>query len=75
MRIGGVAELLGMNFENELITRFKSEIEYARRESTMQFLFAQGVASARVRYRDGTAEELAGQRGVPGFRFVYDVGE
>ncbi len=55
--------------------RIAGEIEYARRESTMQFLLAQGVASARVRYRDGTAEELAGQRGVPGFRFVYDVGE
>ncbi|MBL7946585.1 MAG: hypothetical protein JNN32_11025 [Flavobacteriales bacterium] len=51
------------------------EIEYARRESTMQYLLAQGVTPARVRYRDGTAEELAGQRGVPGYRFVYDVGE
>lgn len=55
--------------------RIADEIEYARRESTMQFLLAQGVTPARVRYRDGTAEELAGQRGVPGFRFVYDVGE
>ncbi|MBL7951389.1 MAG: DUF748 domain-containing protein [Flavobacteriales bacterium] len=55
--------------------RIAGEIEYARRESTMQFLLAQGATPARVRYRDGTAEELAGQRGVPGFRFVYDVGE
>ncbi len=55
--------------------RIVGEIEYARRESTMQFLLAQGVEAARVRYRDGTAEELAGQRGVPGYRFVYDVGE
>lgn len=55
--------------------RITAEIEYARRESTMQFLLAQGVEPARVRYRDGTAEELAGQLGVPGFRFVYDVGE
>ena len=55
--------------------RIAGEIEYARRESTMQFLLAQGVTPTRVRYRDGTAEELAGQRGVPGFRFVYDVGE
>mgnify|MGYP001248220242 CR=1 FL=1 len=55
--------------------RIAGEIEYARRESTMQFLLGQGVTPARVRYRDGTAEELAGQRGVPGFRFVYDVGE
>lgn len=55
--------------------RIAGEIEYARRESTMQFLLAQGVEPARVRYREGTAEELAGQRGVPGFRFVYDVGE
>ncbi len=55
--------------------RIANELEYARRESTMQFLLAQGVDAARVRYREGTAEELAGQRGVPGFRFVYDVGE
>ena len=55
--------------------RIAGEIEYARRESTMQFLLAQGAEPARVRYRDGTTEELAGQRGVPGFRFVYDVGE
>jgi hypothetical protein len=55
--------------------RIAGEIEYARRESTMQFLLEQGVTPARVRYRDGTAEELAGQRGVPGYRFVYDVGE
>lgn len=55
--------------------RIAAEIEYARRESTMQFLLAQGVTPARVLYRDGTAEELAGQRGVPGYRFVYDVGE
>ena len=54
--------------------RIANELEYARRESTMQFLLAQGVDAARVRYREGTAEELAGQRGVPGFRFVYDVG-
>ncbi len=55
--------------------RIAGEIEYARRESTMQFLLAQGVEPARVRYSEGTAEELAGQRGVPGYRFVYDVGE
>jgi hypothetical protein len=55
--------------------RIAGEIEYARRESTMRFLLAQGVEPARVRYRDGTPEELAGQRGVPGFRFVYDLGE
>lgn len=55
--------------------RIVGEIEYARRESTMQFLLAQGITPARVHYRDGTAEELAGQRGVPGYRFVYDVGE
>ena len=54
--------------------RIANELEHARRESTMQFLLAQGVDAARVRYREGTAEELAGQRGVPGFRFVYDVG-
>lgn len=55
--------------------RIAGEIEYARRESTMQFLLGQGVEPAHVRYREGTAEELAGQRGVPGFRFVYDVVE
>lgn len=55
--------------------RIAGEIEYARRESTMQYLLAQGITPARVRYRDGTAEELAGQRSVPGYRFMYDVGE
>ncbi|MEZ4789677.1 MAG: DUF748 domain-containing protein [Flavobacteriales bacterium] len=55
--------------------RIVGEIEYARRESTMQFLLARGVPAGRVRYREGTAEELAGQRGVPGYRFVYDVGD
>ncbi|HRH69055.1 MAG TPA: DUF748 domain-containing protein [Flavobacteriales bacterium] len=55
--------------------RIAAEIEYARRESTMQFLLAQGISPERVRYREGTDEELAGQRGVPGYRFVYDVGE
>ncbi|TXI83064.1 MAG: DUF748 domain-containing protein [Flavobacteriales bacterium] len=55
--------------------RIAAEIEYARRENTMQLLLANGMDPARVRYRDGTPEELAGQRGVPGFRFVYDVGE
>jgi len=63
--------LLGSNEADRIV----GEIEYARRESTMQFLLAQGVPAGRVRYREGTAEELAGQRGVPGYRFVYDVGD
>jgi hypothetical protein len=55
--------------------RIAGEIEYARREHVMQLLLAEGVPATRVRYREGTAEELAGQRGVPGYRFVWDVGE
>ena len=46
----------------------------ARRENVMQILLAEGVTADRVRYRDGTAEELAGQRGVSGYRFVYKMG-
>lgn len=55
--------------------RITKEIEAARRESTMQVLLSLGVEPARVRFRDGTAEELAGQRGVPGYLFVYAVAD
>ena len=58
-------------FGAEEAGRIAEEIEYARRESTMQVLLQEGVEAGRLRYRDGTAEELAGQRGVPGYRFVY----
>lgn len=52
-------------------SRIQGELEYARREIVMQFLLAEGLPAARVRYREGTKEELAGQRGAPGFRFVF----
>jgi len=39
----------------------------------MQLILGEGLPAARVRFRDGTPEELAGQRGVPGYRFVYGV--
>ena len=59
----------------EAAQRIAADLEAARREHVMQILLAEGVTADRVRFRDGTAEELAGQRGVPGYRFVYDVGE
>lgn len=59
----------------ETTQRIAADLEGARREHVMQILLAEGVTADRVRYRDGTVEELAGQRGVPGYRFVYDVGE
>ncbi|MBK7384340.1 MAG: hypothetical protein IPI81_13590 [Flavobacteriales bacterium] len=51
----------------------QTEIEAARKEHVMQLLLSEGLPAARVRFREGTAEELAGQRGVPGYRFVYGV--
>jgi hypothetical protein len=59
----------------EACTNQANDLEYARRENIMQFLLAEGLPAERVRFREGTAAELAGQRGVPGYRFVYDVGE
>lgn len=51
------------------------ELEEARKEHVMKYLLGQGVPAARVKIRAGTKEELAGQQGVPGYRFVYDMGE
>lgn len=55
--------------------RMAGEIEQARRENILRALLAQGLPPTRVRYREGTAEELAGQRGVPGYRFVFGIPE
>lgn len=49
--------------------------EAARKERVLQLLLAEGVVAERVDFREGTAEELAGQRGVPGYRFVYDMAD
>jgi len=57
----------------EACTAIARELEAARREHVMQFLLSEGIPAERVRFRDGTVEELAGQRGVPGYRFIYDV--
>jgi hypothetical protein len=57
----------------EACTTIAHDLEAARREHVMQFLLGEGVAAERVRFRPGTAEELAGQKGVPGYRFIYDV--
>lgn len=50
-------------------------IEEARREHVMQFILAEGITPARVRFRDGTSEELAGELGAPGYRFIYDIAD
>lgn len=50
-------------------------IEEARREHVMQFLLAEGLTPARVVFREGTSEELAGELGTPGYRFIYDIAE
>ncbi|MCB9182544.1 MAG: DUF748 domain-containing protein [Flavobacteriales bacterium] len=55
--------------------RIQGELEYARRENLMQFLLAEGVPPERVRYREGTPEELAGKRGAPGYLFVYEAAD
>jgi hypothetical protein len=52
-----------------------AEIEAARKEHVMQLLLAEGVPATRAAFREGTAAELAGQRGVPGYRFVYALEE
>ncbi|MEZ4807972.1 MAG: DUF748 domain-containing protein [Flavobacteriales bacterium] len=49
------------------------ELENARRARVLSTTSAVGVPPARIRFRDGSTEELAGQRGAPGYRFVYDV--
>ncbi len=51
------------------------ELEEARKEHVMQYLLDQGVPAARMKFRAGTQQDLAGQQGVPGYRFVYDMGE
>lgn len=48
--------------------------EEARKEHVMKYLLGQGVPADRIKVRPGTKEELAGQLGVPGYRFVYDMG-
>lgn len=52
-----------------------AEIEAARKENVMQLILNEGLPAAQVRFREGTPEELAGQRGVPGYHFVYDSAE
>ena len=59
----------------EAIAQQQSDIEYARRENTMQALLRSGVSPARVRFRNGTAEELATWKGVPGYRFIFDAAD
>ncbi len=50
-------------------------IEEARREHVMQFLLAEGITPARVVFREGTSEELVGELGAPGYRFIYDIAD
>lgn len=55
------------------VNRLQSDIEYARREHIMQWLLARNVPAARVRFREGTRDELATWKGAPGYRFVFDA--
>lgn len=59
----------------EAVAAEQQEIEYARRESVMQYLLAKGLSPARVAYRPGTAVETAGRTGPPGFRFIFDAAD
>lgn len=54
-------------------TTIARELEAARKEHVMQLLLANGVPATHVRIRPGSPEELTGQRGLPGYRFVYDM--
>ena len=51
------------------------ELEASRRASVSHTLQTAGLAIDRVKFREGTEEELTGQRGVPGYRFIYAIGE
>ena len=51
------------------------QVEAARKEHVMQLLLQEGMPPHRVRFRAGTAEELAGRQGLPGYRFIFDVPE
>lgn len=57
------------------VAQLQAELEYARREGSMQHLLAQGVAPSRAVFREGQADELRGRTGRPGFLFVYSAGE
>lgn len=57
------------------VAQLQAELEYARREGSMQHLLAQGVDPSRAVLREGQADELRGRVGRPGFLFVYSAGE
>ncbi|MEX1132593.1 MAG: DUF748 domain-containing protein [Flavobacteriales bacterium] len=49
------------------------ELEQARRAKVMQTLVEAGISTERLRFRQGTAGEVATLKGPPGYRFVFDV--
>lgn len=49
------------------------QVEYARREGSMQYMLAQGLPPGRAAYRAAAPEEVRGMLGRPGYRFIYEV--
>lgn len=50
-------------------------LEGQREQAVQAYLLQAGVPQHRMEFRPGTAEELAGYRGAPGFRFVVEMPE
>lgn len=48
-------------------------LETARREAVAAYLDKIGAPKERITFRPGTAEEIRGHAGAPGFRFIVDV--
>jgi hypothetical protein len=57
----------------ETVASAVGQEEQARQLAVQEYLVKAGVPAARFLFRTGSAEELAGHTGAPGFRFILDV--
>lgn len=64
-------ELVGAASANTAV----QEMEQVRQQAVKAYLEKAGAPDGRITFRGGTAEELTGYTGMPGFRFIVDVQE